>query len=258
MTNTELVALTGQGMVVWALVAAVFTLAGTVKGVIGLGLPTLSMALLAVWMPPAAAAALLIVPSLVTNVWQLRPWATLRRIARRLGGMQAGVVAGTLAGAWAFGAPAGAGATVALGLSLVCYAVWGLVARPLNLPARHERWLGPLAGVLTGGITALTGVFVLPAVVYLQSLALSRDELIQAMGLSFTTSTVALGLALAGQDSYSTPLLGASLAMLVPAIAGMAIGQWVRMRLPVPVFKRCFFVGLALLGAYMVLRELTT
>ncbi|MGJ7509645.1 sulfite exporter TauE/SafE family protein [Variovorax sp. GT1P44] len=258
MTNTELVALSGQGFMVWAVVAAVFTLAGTVKGVIGLGLPTLSMALLAVWMPPAAAAALLIVPSLVTNVWQLRPWATLRRIAWRLGGMQAGVVVGTLSAAWTFGAPAGAGAAAALGLSLVGYAAWGLLARPLRLPARHERWLGPIAGILTGGITALTGVFVLPAVVYLQSLGLTRDELIQAMGLSFTTSTIALGLALAGQDSYSVPLFGASLAMLVPAIAGMAIGQWIRVRLPVPVFKRCFFIGLALLGAYMVLRELMT
>ncbi|MDM0103566.1 sulfite exporter TauE/SafE family protein [Variovorax sp. J22R24] len=256
MSNTELVAFSGQGIAVWAFVAAVFTLAGTVKGVIGLGLPTLSMALLAVWMPPAAAAALLIVPSLVTNVWQLQPWATLRRLTRRLGLMQAGIVAGTLVGAWCLGAPAGAEASVALGVCLICYATWGLLGRPLKIPASHERWLGPLAGLVTGGITAVTGVFVLPAVVYLQSLELSRDELIQAMGLSFTTSTVALGLALAGQDSYSTPLLGASLVMLVPAIAGMALGQWVRMRLPVPVFRHFFFAGLALLGAYMVLREL--
>src|SRR5215469_7031248 len=77
---------------VWVLVAAVFTLAGVVKGVIGLGLPTLSMALLALWMPPAEAAALLIVPSLVTNVWQLRPWPAIGPIARRLGGMQIGIV----------------------------------------------------------------------------------------------------------------------------------------------------------------------
>src|SRR6478735_3421534 len=106
MPNTDL-AFTSQAMAVWALVAAVFTLAGTVKGVIGLGLPTLSMALLAVWMPPSAAAALLIVPSLATNVWQLQPWATLRRITRRLGGMQIGIVVGTFMGAWCFGAPAG-------------------------------------------------------------------------------------------------------------------------------------------------------
>lgn len=249
-------AMTLDGATVWILVAAVFILAGAVKGVIGLGLPTLSMALLAVWMPPAAAAALLILPSLVTNLWQLQPLPGLGRLARRLGGMQLGIVAGTWLGAWLFGAPAGAGARVALGLALVAYAAWAMLARPLLLDSRHEPWLGPLAGALTGAITALTGVFVLPAVVYLQALSLPRDALIQAMGLSFTTSTVALGLALAGQDSYSTPLLGASLAMLLPALAGMAFGQWLRVRMPLPAFRRCFFAGLALLGVYMVAREL--
>ena len=82
----------------WALVSAVFVLAGVVKGVIGLGLPTLSMALLALWMPPATAAALLIAPSLVTNLWQLQPWGGVPAMLRRLAGMQAGIVAGTLLG----------------------------------------------------------------------------------------------------------------------------------------------------------------
>ncbi|MDM0113838.1 sulfite exporter TauE/SafE family protein [Variovorax sp. J22R133] len=249
--------MTDSMAVMWLLVALVFVMAGFVKGVIGLGLPTLSMALLALWMPPVQAAALLIVPSLVTNLWQLRPLAGFGRILRRLGGMQAGVVVGTLAGAWCFGAPAGAGATVALGLALCGYAGWGLMGRPLHLPPRHEAWLGPLAGALTGGVTALTGVFVTPAVIYLQAIQLSRDELIQAMGLSFTTSTLALGLALAGQHGYSTPLVGASVGMLVPALLGMAGGQWLRLRLSVLLFRRCFFVGLAALGVYMVVRELT-
>jgi uncharacterized membrane protein YfcA len=240
----------------WALVSAVFVLAGLVKGVIGLGLPTLSMALLAVWMPPAAAAALLVVPSLVTNLWQLQPWYSVVPMLRRLAGMQLGIVAGTLLGAWCFGAPAGSGAMLALGLALAGYAAWGLLGRSLALPARHEAWLGPVVGALTGAVTALTGVFVLPAVVYLQALRLPRDELIQAMGLSFTSSTLALGVALAGQGGYSTPWVGASLAMLVPALAGMALGQRLRQRISVAVFRRCFFIGLALLGLYMAGREL--
>ncbi len=53
----------------WAAAAAVFVLAGLVKGVVGLGLPTVAMGLLALRMPAAQAAALLVVPSLVTNVW---------------------------------------------------------------------------------------------------------------------------------------------------------------------------------------------
>ncbi|MBO9651849.1 MAG: sulfite exporter TauE/SafE family protein [Variovorax sp.] len=241
---------------IWFLVAAVFMLAGLVKGVIGLGLPTLSMALLALWMPPAEAAALLIVPSLVTNVWQLRPWPAIGSIARRLGSMQVGIVAGTFAGAWWLGAPSGTWPVVALGLALTAYAAWGWMGRPVRTRPTSERWLGPLAGGVTGALTAVTGVFVIPAVIYLQALQLSRDALIQAMGLSFTVSTLALAVALAGRDAYSTPLAAASVAMLVPALCGMAAGQWVRSRLSVLLFRRCFFAGLAMLGIYMVMREL--
>jgi uncharacterized membrane protein YfcA len=51
-------------------VALTFVLAGFVKGVIGLGLPTVGMGLLAIVMTPAQAAALLVAPSFITNVWQ--------------------------------------------------------------------------------------------------------------------------------------------------------------------------------------------
>ncbi|WP_156811494.1 sulfite exporter TauE/SafE family protein [Cupriavidus sp. USMAHM13] len=237
---------------------AVFAAAGVAKGVVGLGLPTFSMAMLALFMPPAQAAALLILPSFFTNVWQVRPWSALGPVARRLAPMQCGVCAGTLAGAWLLGAPAGAWAGVALGLALLAYAAWGLAGAHWTVPPRAERWLGPALGAATGLVTAATGVFVIPAVPYLQALGLRRDELIQAMGLSFTVSTLALAAGLALSTSYSGRLLGESALMLAPALAGMAAGQWLRQRLSPLLFKRCFLGTLALLGLHMVLRELLT
>lgn len=234
----------------------VFTAAGLVKGVVGLGLPTLSMALLALVMTPAQAAALLILPSLVTNVWQTRPRATLGPLLKRLAGMQAGVVAGTLAGAWWLGAPAGAWATLALGAALMAYAAWALAGARITVSARSERWLGPLMGAATGLVTDATGVFVVPAVPYLQALGLARDELIQAMGLSFTVSTLALAAGLQMNAQYPISVLGISALMLLPALVGMQIGQWLRLRLSPPVFRACFLVALLALGAYMVLRSI--
>jgi len=240
----------------WLAAAAVFLLAGTVKGVIGLGLPTVAMALLALWMPPAQAAALLIVPSLVTNMWQTGPRATFKPVLRRIGGMQAGIVAGTLGGALWLGVPGGAWASVALGVALVAYALWGLTGRQLHVPPGRERWLGPVVGAATGLVTAVTGVFAMPAVPYMQALGFQRDALIQAMGISFTTSTVVLAIGLMGNGGYPVSALGGSIAMLLPAIGGMALGTWLRKRLPVAVFRRCFLAGLALLGFYMVARAL--
>ena len=96
-------------------------------------------------------------------------------------------------------------------------------------------------------------MFVIPAVPYLQSLGLSRDELIQALGLSFTVSTVALALGLAGQDALGSQALGASLLMLAPALLGMLAGQWLRQRISAALFKRCFFIGMAVLGGHLLI-----
>ena len=52
-------------------VVATFVVAGFVKGVTGMGLPTVAMGVLGTLMLPAQAAALLLLPSFVTNVWQL-------------------------------------------------------------------------------------------------------------------------------------------------------------------------------------------
>ncbi|QVQ26526.1 sulfite exporter TauE/SafE family protein [Achromobacter deleyi] len=239
-----------------AATVAVFVLAGVVKGVVGLGLPTISMAMLALVMAPAQAAALLIVPSLITNLWQARPWPTLLQVFRRIAAMQAGICAGTIAGALWLGAPSGQWASVCLGLALVAYAAWGLFGSPPTVPARHEGVLGAAVGAITGVITAATGVFVIPAVPYLQALNLDKDQLIQAMGISFTVSTVALAAGLWLNGGYGASAAGASILMLLPALAGMALGQWLRGKLSARTFKLCFMISLALLGAYQAARGL--
>lgn len=234
-------------------IALVFVLAGMVKGVVGLGLPTVAMSLLALMMPSAQAAALLVVPSLITNIWQIRPWHSAAPVLRRMAPMQIGICAGTGFGAIVFGAPAGAWTAVLLGAVLVLYAVWGLFGKPLHIGRSTERWMGPVVGAVTGTVTSVTGVFVVPAVPYMQSLGMTRDELIQAMGVAFTVSTLALGIALAANGMYSVSVAGTSAFMLVPALVGMSLGQRLRQRLSPAVFRICFFGSLAILGVYMIL-----
>ena len=234
------------------LVVATFVLAGAVKGVIGLGLPTIAMGLLGLAMHPAQAAALLIVPSTVTNLWQLAAGGHLLALLRRLGTLLLMIFVGTLLGSIWLGIDSGPWAVHALGAALVVYALYGLAGPGLRTPQHRERWLGPLCGLVTGVVTAATGVFVMPAVPYLQSLGLSRDEMVQALGLSFTVSTVALAIGLAGQDALGGAELGASLLMLVPALLGMLGGQWLRRRISAVLFRRCFFIGLAMLGGHLL------
>lgn len=78
------------------MIAAVFILAGVVKGVTGMGLPTVAMGALGAFMPPVTAASLLIIPSLATNVWQLFAGPSFAALLSRLWLMMLGIVIGTL------------------------------------------------------------------------------------------------------------------------------------------------------------------
>lgn len=239
-----------------AALVATFFFAGMVKGVTGMGLPTLAMGVAGAFISPLAAASLLIVPSFVTNVWQLLAGPAFGALLKRLWPMMAAIVIGTVAGA-ALLAGGDTGLTVpALGGALVLYALYTLLARPLLVQKRLEPVLSPIIGGITGIVTGGTGVFVIPAVPYLQSLGLEKDELVQALGLSFTVSTIALAAGLAGHQAYRIEDLLLSALLVLPALAGMWAGQVLRNRISPATFRRWFLVCLLLLGAQMLLRPL--
>ncbi len=233
-------------------IAAVFLLAGLVKGVIGLGLPTISMGLLALVMPPVEAAAILVLPSFLTNVWQMLAGPSLAAALRRLWPMMVGICIGTFAGAGLMSDAHAAYGSIVLGGALLLYAVTGLAALHLSIERAQQTWVGPLVGAVTGLITAATGVFVIPAVPYLQAIGLEKEELVQALGLSFTVSTVALSVNLAFAGALNVAVAGPALGTLVMALIGMWAGQNLRLRLPPATFRRWFFIGLALIGVYLV------
>ncbi|SMG21025.1 sulfite exporter TauE/SafE family protein [Paraburkholderia susongensis] len=235
-------------------VAATFVVAGFVKGVTGMGLPTVAMGVLGTLMLPAQAAALLLLPSFVTNVWQLFAGPDVRALAKRLWPMMAGIVAGTLAAAPFIAGGGGAWAVTGLGAALMLYAAAGLRAWRFPVPARHERWLSPVIGTVTGVVTGGTGVFVVPAVPYLQGLELTREDLVQALGLSFTVSTIALAAGLANAHAFAASDLSNSLAAVLPALLGMWLGQRVRGRISAVSFRRWFFICLLGLGVQLAAR----
>jgi hypothetical protein len=233
------------------LIAASFLLAGFIKGVIGLGLPTVSMGLLAVAMPPAQALAIVIVPAIVTNIWQTFVGSYLRDIIRRLWPLMIGTVigiwlnAGALTGAYArYG-------SIALGVLLVIYAIVSLTKFNFKVARRDEKWIGGIVGVLTGVISAATGVQVIPSMPFMQVIGMEKDELVQALGVFFTVATVALAFNLtsAGLLSAATALPGA--VAMACSFAGMFVGQAVRSRMPAQAFRRWFLIAMIFLGLYL-------
>ena len=230
------------------IVMLTFLLAGGVKGIVGLGLPTVSVALLSAAFGIEAALPLLVIPSIVTNLWQGAIGGHLAALLRRFGVALAIIPLTTWIGYHYVFAAAPQAMDRVLGVALLVYAGLGLRAVRIPAPARAEPVLTPLVGVVNGLITGVTGTFVIPIVMYLEALGLDRDELVQMMGITFSVSTAALAAVLILHDAYRVDAGFVSAAAVAPAIAGMMLGARLRARLAPSAFRKWLLVGLGVIG----------
>ncbi len=234
-------------------IAVVFLLAGLVKGMIGLGLPAVSMGLLTMMISPFQAASLLIVPSMVTNIWQLFAEGQVLRVLQRFWSLLLGIIIGSI---WSIFPRLGQtdfNSEVLLGGMLLLYGLYGLAAKQIPNLSRYAAVLSPLMGYLGGALTVATGVVVIPVVPYLQSLHLQRDDLVQSLGMAFTVSTACLAIFLQQNPVDHLHIDYAwSVMALVPALLGMWLGTRIRYRIAEQKFRKVFFLGLMILGGYML------
>lgn len=239
-----------------AIIVAVFLFAGAVKGVVGLGLPTVAIGLLTALVGLSEGMVLMVIPSLVTNLWQALAGGALMTIVRRVWGLLLAVCIGAWVGVDLFGRSDTALLTALLGVMLIAYSVFGMVSPKLPSPGRHEGWLSPVLGAISGVLTGLTGTFFMPGVPYFQALGFSRDIMVQAMGVLFLVSTASLAVALGGHGRLDTEIGAVSAFATVPALLGMVLGARLRRRLSEQRFQQALLAALLLLGSYIAVRAL--
>jgi len=234
----------------------VFILAGTVKGIIGLGLPTVSLALLALVLDLPGAMTLILAPSIFTNIWQIFAGANPKSVFMRIRLFLVLSVLTVWLGALALNHINLAWLSMLLGLLLTIYAISNLAGNSFSVKTKNTGLQSMGAGILNGIFTGMTGSSVVPGVMYLQALNFNKDELLQAMGMLFALSTLSLAFALGYHKflSFENSLL--SLLALIPSLAGMAFGQKIRKKLSEKVFRRIFFISLLILGLYIIFSKL--
>tara|TARA_B100000609_G_scaffold190512_1_gene178498 strand:+ start:118 stop:876 length:759 start_codon:yes stop_codon:yes gene_type:complete len=233
-------------------ILATFFVAGVVKGVIGLGLPSISLALLTVVINLPTSMALLIMPSLVTNIWQAIRGGKFLKILKRLWLLFLTSTLTVWTGSKALAIVDLTLLSALLGSLLMSYAIVSLYGLRFNIKSRNEWWVGSLTGSVNGILTGMTGSFVVPGVFYLQSIRQEKDELIQSMGILFTTSTLALFFSLQTNEYLTSKLIVWSSISIVPSIIGVLIGQQIREWLSEKIFKNVFFFSLLFIGAYII------
>jgi hypothetical protein len=236
-----------------ALIAVVFFFAGSVKGLIGVGLPTVAIALLINVMPLSDAIAIIFAPGFASNVWQAAVGGNARAIVLRFWPFLACVIVGTWFGVSVLAVADPAIMAGIFGLVLVIYSAYCLARpAPISFPPSWESWLSPALGTVNGFTSGMTGSYLMPGVLYMQALGLRSEMLIQAMGIYFLCAIIALGASMAGHDLMSLSHAGFSVVMLIPTMIGYVLGERWRRGMREETFRKVFFSGLFALGLYTV------
>jgi len=241
--------------VLW-LIGFAFLLGGMVKGVIGLGFPVVVLASLATTIGLKEAMALLVIPGIVTNIWQALAGGAFLALVKRLWSLLIATIVGIWLGVYVLSMVDPTRLIVVLGILLFLYSVFSLTRAQIPPPGRHEIWLSPLMGAAGGFVCGLTGSYMVPGAIYVQALGLSRDGFIQAIGIVFVVLAAALGASFWQHRFIDLETAAVSVAALVPMVTGMFLGQRLRYRLSEGVFRKIFFVALLFVGIYMVGRNL--
>lgn len=229
---------------------AVFLLAGTVKGLVGLGLPTIVIALTTLILPLPEAIALIALPTIFTNVWQAAIGGKFLIIVRRQWPLIVPLMILLCLTMWLIGQRGPNWAFLVLAAVLVAYSGLGLLRIRLHIHADLEKPLAPVIGVVSGFVAGLIGVPIIPLMPYLQGLDIKPAELVQTLGVVLCATSLTLAASLLFFGLLDGPRALVSAAAVVPALAGMWAGQRIRQRLSVEQFRLAVYWALLLTGLY--------
>jgi uncharacterized membrane protein YfcA len=236
----------------FAVVFIAMIAAGCVKGVIGLGLPLTSIAIMGTVMDLRQAIPLIVVPILVTNIYQAMQGGQLAAQFRRFWSMNLLLCAGTWGGTVLLFIIDPAALVITLGCVVVGYALINLFSVTIRVPAKNEGWMSPVIGLISGILTGTTGSVGAPIAIYMQALGLEKAAFLQAVSLSFFITAVVWIAALIDQSAFNLQTTVVSLFAVIPAFVGMWTGQVLRDRLPEDKFRHWIFVFLIVVGANLI------
>jgi hypothetical protein len=235
---------------------AVVLVAAFLKGIVGFGFPTTSTTLLALFVDVKTAVALVIVPNIVMDGYQMirrgQLGATARRLAWVLVAGGVGIVIGTrllvMLPGWT--------ATLVLGLFTLAFVALNATSFSPRLAPESERWAGPLAGLVSGIVGGLTNTPGTVLVILFYALGFPKDEFLRSIALSFVTLKVVQLAAVSHYGLMSWSLFGLSLGLTAVALLGFWIGLQVQDRLDQRRFNRAVLAFLAATGLWLVYRSL--
>lgn len=239
-----------------AFVGFAFLVAGSVKGLVGIGLPTTAIGIMTLSIDPRAAIAIILFPMVISNAWQVYRQGEILRTARRYGVFAIILFVGVwLTSMLTHDVPD----RVLLGVLGSIILLFVAVNLVITVPALSDRFdmpaqatLGLVAGVMGG----LTAVWAPPMVIYLTARQVPKEEFVRASGFLIVIGSLPLTASYIQLGHMTGPLAWVSLIMLVPTLLGFSLGERLRSRISAERFRVLLLYIFLLLGLNLIRRAI--
>lgn len=234
------------------LISVIFLLSGFVKGISGIGLPAISLAFLTMFMGIKLAIALVVMPGLFTNFWQVFGKYKVGNIILRIWPLLIFLFIFSLIGARVLVNYSDI-FTLLLGIILSLYSLISLIHRnQITIPVKYEKILGVFAGALGGFFGGSTGTFIFPLAFYIYSLKMNKNEFLQTIALVLISASLFLGIALTGNKLWTLDLFLYSSYAVIPSFIGMYVGRNLQFLFNEDLFRKIFLYVLMIIGLLII------
>lgn len=235
-----------------AVIFATYAFAATAKGITGLGFSTTCLPILVLFMGLKDALALVVVPSICSNLVLMRQAGRFGETVKRFWPMLLALLPGLALGLWILSRIDGVQAGAVLGVMLLLWCAFSVAKPDLSLPPKLERPLAPVSGCLTGFINGVTGSQVMPAVPFLMMLNMERNLFVQAINCSFTLSSIVMAIGLGGLGLFDLQDLVISAIGTCFVFLGLQVGTAVRGRLSERLFRNAVLAMLTVMSLSLI------
>ena len=207
-----------------AIILGALALGGVVKGITGMGLPLVTVPVLAEFLGVERAVLTMIIPTLILNAYQIWTHRDANPEVPELPRLLLAGVPGAAVGAAVLYLASERFLSAMLGIWLFGYVLLRLARPELSLSlASRMRW-SPLVGAGAGGLQASTGIAAPIIAPYADSLGLRPHAYVYAVSAAFGAFAVFHFAIVVGARLYTPELLTQSLLAVIPAAAFIPAG----------------------------------
>ena len=236
------------------IIACMFLAAGTIKGLIGIGLPTIAISMMSLVVDARLAITLTIIPMFVSNLWQVYRigviWATFLKYKV----FSALLIISILISALSSKTIPSDIILIILGPVITVYAILSLLKWTPYIDKKHDNYAQTSFGLIAGILGGFTAIWAPPMIIYLTSRQTPKEDFIRATGMLITIGSIPLLAGYIQNGLLTKDMAISSTLMIIPVLIGFAIGESLRRYVPAQKFLTIVLCIFTVMGITLIYR----